>query len=103
MNDFESNAGLADQVAALQRQIFMLLLALILVSGTLVTYLFYQSHHIGKDVKTLQTQVVQPYSQKLPAIKKFVGQLITYGNAHPEFRPILLKYGIITNTAPARR
>ncbi|HTV62915.1 MAG TPA: hypothetical protein VMH30_10155 [Verrucomicrobiae bacterium] len=103
MNEFESNSGLADQVATLQRQIFLLLLAMIVVSGTLVAYLLYQSHHIGKDVKSLQTQVIQPYYQKLPTIKKFVGELIAYGNQHPEFRPILVKYGIVTNAPPPKK
>ena len=58
-------------MAALQRQVFTLLLALIVVSGTLVAYLGYESHHLGKDIAVINTQVVQPYNQKLPAIAKF--------------------------------
>ncbi|HEY1660942.1 MAG TPA: hypothetical protein VGI03_00855 [Verrucomicrobiae bacterium] len=102
MNELDSNSGLADQVAALQRQVFLLLLALIVVTGTLVAYLCYESHHIGKDVNNIQAQIIQPFDKKLPAIKSFVSQLVAYGNDHPEFRPILVKYGIETNTAPAK-
>lgn len=103
MNELDSNSGLAEQVAALQRQVFLLLLALIVVSGTLVAYLLYESHHIGNDVNNVRTQIIQPYNKKLPAIKNFVGELVAYGNQHPEFRPILVKYGIETNSAPAQR
>ncbi len=58
-------------MAALQRQVFTLLLALIVVSGTLVAYLGYESYHLGKDIDVDQRPVVQPYKQKLPAIDKF--------------------------------
>ncbi len=102
MNELDSNSGLADQVAALQRQVFLLLLALIVVTGTLVAYLCYEAHHIGKDVKNIQTQIIQPFNKKLPAIKSFVGQLVAYGNEHPEFRPVLVKYGIETNSVPPK-
>ena len=99
----EVNSDLAEQVAALQRQVFLLLLTLIVVTGTLVAYLFYQSHHIGRDVNNIRVQVIQPYNQKLPALKNFVEQLVAYGKAHPEFNPILAKYGFIAVTnAPAK-
>jgi hypothetical protein len=102
MNDPETNSSgdLAGQVAALQRQVSILLLALIVVSGTLVAYLGYESHHIGKDVTALNAQIVQPYNQKLPAIQGFLSQIIAYAQAHPDFRPVLIKNGIAP-TAPA--
>ena len=101
MNDPEMNSpsDLAEQVAALQRQVFMLLLALIVVSGTLVAYLGYESHHLGKDIKVVNAQVIQPYNQRLPAIRSFLSQLVAYGQAHPEFQPILKKYGIVPRPA----
>jgi hypothetical protein len=97
MNDpeMDSPTDLAGQVAALQRQVFTLLLALIVVSGTLVAYLGYESHHLGKDIKAINTQYIQPYNQRVPAIGTFLNQLVAYGQAHPDFRPILKKYGIV--------
>jgi hypothetical protein len=102
MNDLDSNS-LADQVAALRHQVTLLMMALIVVTGTLVAYLSYESHHIGKDVANIQAQIIQPYDKKLPAIRNFVSQLVTYGNAHPEFRPVLEKYGIGTNAVPPKK
>jgi hypothetical protein len=105
MNDPEINlnspSDLAGQVAALQRQVFTLLLALIVVSGTLVAYLGYESHHLGKDINDINSRIVLPYKQKLPAIEGFVSQLVAYGQAHPDFRPILVKYGLVPATPPA--
>ena len=105
MNDPEINSpsDMAGQVAALQRQVFTLLLALIVVSGTLVAYLGYESRHIGKDIAAINGQIIQPYKQKLPAIESFISQLVAYGQAHPEFRPVLMKNGVgvaaATNTS----
>jgi hypothetical protein len=103
MNDPEINSSsdLAGQVAALQRQVFALLLALIVVSGTVVAYLGYESYHLGKDAKAINAQVVQPYIQKLPVISNFVSQVIVYGQAHPDFRAILVKDGVVAATTPA--
>jgi hypothetical protein len=105
MNDSEINSpspsDLAGQVAALQRQVFTLLLALIVVSGTLVAYLGYESHHLGRDTNDINTKLVQPYKQKLPAIESFVSQLVAYGQAHPDFKAVLVKNGVVavaTNT-----
>jgi hypothetical protein len=105
MNDPEINSSsdLAGHVAALQRQVSALLLALIVVSGTLVAYLGYESYHLGKDAKAINAQIVQPYKQKLPAIEGFVNQLVAYGQAHPDFRQqVLVKNGVVgvTNAPP---
>jgi hypothetical protein len=94
MNDTFNTSDLAGQVASLQRQVTTLLLALIVVSGTLVAYLGYESFHMGKDIRVVETQVIQPYKQKEPAIEKFITELAAYGQTHPDFRPILAKYGI---------
>ncbi|MGA9777760.1 MAG: hypothetical protein ACLPRE_12250 [Limisphaerales bacterium] len=113
MNEPQTNIpvpdDLADQVASLRRQITHLLLVLIVISGTLATYLFYQAHTFGNDLGVLEPQareVIQNYNKNLPNIQKFVQELVTYGQTHPDFQPILKKYGIpltvsaLTNSAP---
>ena len=101
MNEPQTNApvpdDLASQVASLRRQTTHLLLVLIVISGTLSTYLFYQAHTFGNDLTTLEPQareVIQNYNKNLPGIQKFVQELVTYGQTHPDFQPILKKYGI---------
>jgi len=99
---------LAAQVASLQRQLFVLLLALIVVSGTLTFYLFCQSRFAGKDLAAIRpqaTQVIREFNLSRPALDRLIQQLVEYGRTHPEFQPILKKYGIVvsaTNSAPVR-
>jgi hypothetical protein len=106
MNETETNPPAPvewnEQVAALQRQVFSLLLALIVVSGTLTVYLYRQASLTGKDIKSLRTQVIEPFKQKEPAMESFLNQLVAYGQTHADFRPVLVKYGINpTSAVPA--
>jgi asparagine N-glycosylation enzyme membrane subunit Stt3 len=93
-----TNAEISDQISALQRQVFTLLLALVVISGTLVAFLYYQSRQLGKNIASMR-QITQVYRQAQPAIQGFVGQLAVYGVTHPDFQPILNKYGIAPTNA----
>jgi len=102
MNDPEvshSHAEISEQLAALQRQVFMLLLVLVVVSGTLVAYLYYQSRQLGKQIDGYN-QITQVYKKNFPLVQSFVNGIAVYGTTHPDFQPILKKYGI-SNAAPA--
>jgi hypothetical protein len=102
MNESEMNspsaAELSNQIAALRCQVFTLLLALVVVSGTLAAYLSYQSRMFGKDIaidKPQAMQVIQTFEQSRPKLENFVNQLIAYGQMHPEFQQqILDKYNM---------
>jgi hypothetical protein len=93
---------LSAQVAALRRHALTLLLALIVVSGTLTVYLFQQARQAGRDVAQ-EKQIIANLNQNRPAIDGFVNQLIAYGAKNPDFaQQILKKYGIVSNPpAPA--
>ena len=99
---------LAGQISSLQRQVTMLLLVLVVVSSTLTAYLFYQSRILGKDLEATKPQAmdfVKNYNDNLPRMQKLVQELVAYGQAHPDFQPILKTYGIIpasTNAAPKK-
>ena len=90
---------LTDQIAALRRQMITLLLALIILSGTLTVYLWYQSRITGKEVSLIRPQVLQMMNV-LNRSSLVVGELVTYGQTHPNFQPVLKKHGIpLTNSA----
>jgi hypothetical protein len=64
---------------------------------------------MGHDLAVIEPQaqeVVQNYNKNLPNIQKFVREMVIYGQGHPEFQPILKKYGFpltlpaATNSAP---
>lgn len=102
MSETEMNSPapveLADQISALRQQIFALLLAMIVISGTLAAYLYYQSRVLGRDITNLKPQamqVIQTFDKARPKLEDFVNQLVAYGQKHPEFQQqVLDKYNV---------
>jgi hypothetical protein len=110
MNDTETKStepsDLAGQFASLQKQVTMLLLALIVLSGTLTTYLCYESRIMGKDLESITPQAMQMikgYNQEEPNMEKFVQQLVAYGQTHPDFQEILKKYPFTVTNTPVKK
>jgi len=108
MNDTISTTNspdLTQQVAALQRQVFLLLMALIIVTATVVFYLGCQTVFTSHDyagVRNSDMLVIQQYSRNALEIQTFEKQLISYGQTHPDFQPILRQYGLMAApTAPS--
>ena len=96
MNDTTSHSS-NEHIAALQRQIFSLLVALIVVSGTVTVYLYRQASIARKDYEAIAPQaqqIVTAYTQNQSLMIGFVNALVGYGQTHPDFRPVLQKYGI---------
>ena len=105
MNEIPTPTELSDQIAALRRQTFTLLLALIIVSGTLTVFLYRQASLTRRDIagiKPQAAQVVQVFNQNRANIQNFVQQLAAYGQTHADFqRQILDKYKITVQSVAA--
>jgi hypothetical protein len=107
MNESEASSApseIQDQIAALRRQVFTLLLALIVVSGTLTVYLYRQATITRRDLTGIRpqaTQMISAFNQSRTNIQAFVQELSAFGRTHPDFQPILKKYGINPAAAPA--
>jgi cytochrome c biogenesis factor len=82
------------EIAALRNQVFTLLVALIVVSGTVTVYLYRQTSVTGKDLSASE-QLVNNYTKGQPAVVTFINQLGAYSMTHTEVRPVLAKYGIV--------
>ena len=71
MNASQTNSPtpieLTDEIVALRHQIFTLLLALIVVSGTLTVYLYRQARVLGNDIEAIKPQARQIIQQAGPA------------------------------------
>jgi hypothetical protein len=98
MNESHTHTEISDQIAALRRQVFVLLLVLVVVSGTLTVFLYRQAKLTRLEIRAIKpqaTQIIQAFNQNRPVIQKFVQQLAAYGQAHPDFQQqVLKKYGI---------
>lgn len=107
MNDPElksplSSSDLAAQVTALQRQVFMLLLVLLVVSATLAAYLGYEDHIFHKDAAAIRpqaTKIIRTYSTATASINRavvtnFLAQIVAYAQKNPDFeKQVMRKYG----------
>jgi hypothetical protein len=100
MNDSEvqhTHAELSEQIGALQRQSFILHLALMVVSGTLVFFLCYQAHVASSTLENFRQQTQQMIKNYAglnhDSIDTFASQITAYAVTHPDFQPVLKKYG----------
>lgn len=101
-----SNSDLAWQVAALQRQVFLLLVALVVVSATIVFYLFCESHFVSQELSQSRPQiqqVIQTYRANEQTIENIDKQLVNYGMSHPAYQPILKKYNLLPTATQPRQ
>jgi hypothetical protein len=84
-------------ISALRNQIFVLLIALIVLSGTVTVYLYRQASVARKDIEAVKPQaeqVIGLFNQNQALMNNFFNAVVVYGKAHPDFQPILLKNGI---------
>ena len=98
------NPDLNSEVSSLRNQVYVLLIALIVVSGTLTVYLYRQASTTRKDIESMKPQAQQligAFNQNQKLMIDFVNQLVAYGQTHPEFRPVLMRYGVTPPSAGA--
>jgi hypothetical protein len=82
------------ETSSLRNQVFILLVALIVISGTLTVYLYRQSSVLGKDLNA-NLKLINGFKQAQPAVMTLANQLGAFSMTHAEIRPVLAKYGII--------
>jgi hypothetical protein len=94
----QSEAGdLQAQFESLRHLIVSILILLIIVSGTFTIYLLRQWRSTTTDLAIYGPQVKQvmaEYTRISVPMNEFVKQLVEYGRTHPDFAPVLSKYGI---------
>jgi hypothetical protein len=82
------------EISVLRSQLFIQLVALVVVTGTLAVFLYRQASIEGKALAQAQ-QVVNAYRQAEPNMVNIVNQLVAYGQKHPDYaQQVLKKYGI---------
>ncbi|HEX7652486.1 MAG TPA: hypothetical protein VF607_03200 [Verrucomicrobiae bacterium] len=87
------------EIASVKKQMYLLLVALIALSSALTAYLYQQGVQANREVTTAH-KLINEYNQSEPMLVNFVNQLAAYGKTHPDFQPVLMKYGIGPNGIP---
>ena len=93
-------AELAERIDSLQRLIGTVLLLLLIVSGTLSVYLYWQVRNANRELENGRQQVMKLNAQQ----QQFFNSLAEFGRNHPDFAPIVGKYikpGGTTGAPPA--
>lgn len=97
LQDSPETVDLKQQVVELNRQTNRLFIALVIVSLTLAAFLGLQARRTGKDLDLIRPQakqLLEANKKEAPVIQNFVNNLSVYGQGHPDFAPVLAKYGI---------
>ena len=94
------------QFDALRHLVVSILILVIVISGTLNIYLLRQWRSASKDLAAIRPQAAQMIAEyqkvSAPLMNDFVKKITEYGRTHPDFAPVLAKYGIrLTNAPPA--
>jgi len=106
-NNFPADNASEDvkaEVASLGQQLWTLLVLLLVVSGTLSIFLMREVTYARNDLATLKAQAapfMQDFLKQEPGMNQFIQKMGEYGRTHPDFMPILNKYGFIITATPA--
>ena len=90
-----------DEIASLKNQVFFLLVALIVVSGTVTVTLYRQVSLTNKDIIQSERLVSQISTNEV-VFRSILSRLVSYGEKHPDYMSVLKKNGILVqpNGAP---
>jgi len=89
---------LQSQIASLRSLVNSMLVLLIIVSGTLNIFFWRQYKTSKTDLNALSQQapaMIAEYNSKQgPIMDEFIKKITEYGRSHPDFAPIMTKYGL---------
>jgi len=106
MSELNTPSDAAQRIESLEKQVTLMLLLLVLATGSLAVYFFRQASDANKEY-TQVASVIEAYNKNQTAIKSAVTQLSVYGQTHRDIQPLLEKYNLtgpppVAPTAPPR-
>jgi len=108
MDEAEIKSSAPDEANDLQAQydslhhlVISILILMVVVSGTLSVYLLRQWRTTSKDLAAYRPEAAQFIAEfnrgQAPRIDAFLEKLKDYGKTHPDYFPILARYGLSSN------
>ena len=99
-----SPAGeLEQQVHSLQSLVAVALALMIVVSGSLLGYLWVQKHGLNAQLAEAQRAIDDYEKVRGNIYIHLVSNLQNYAKTHPDLNPLLEKYGFLPNQVPAQQ
>ena len=103
-----STSDVRAEFDSLRHLVMSLLVLVFVLSGTLNLYLLRQYRSLTKELAERGPQMERlalEYQKGVPFMNNVVSRLTDYGRTHPDYVPVLAKYGFkpagATNSAPA--
>jgi len=97
-------AQLQEKYDSLRNLMGSVLVLLLLVSGTFNIFLWRQVRYVRRDLDGIRPQAMQVINDYQtnsgPTMDNFIKQITEYGRTHPDFAPIMSKYGLKPATVP---
>ncbi len=85
------------QLDSLHHLLVSVLVLVIVVSGTLWIFLMRQVKDTSRaldEIRPQATNIIAQYQKTGPVMDDFIRRLQDYGRGHPDFAPIMAKYGL---------
>ena len=99
-NKPESLSNLRQQIGNLQAILTAALMAMLLLSAGVIIYLYRQVTLVKTELEAA-TRIVQDYdTNKKQLVNTFVSHLVIYARTHPDFNPVLQRYGLLPGPPP---
>ncbi len=95
------STDLQAQYDALRHLVVSILILVVVIIGTLNIYLLRQWRSTSKDLAAIRpqaAQIISDYQKSGPLIQDFIKKITEYGRTHPDFTPVLAKYGLKPTT-----
>jgi hypothetical protein len=90
-------------IAWLRAIVFWVIVGLLLLTVAVNLFLWRQVQNVRAEIAA-ERRHIEEYSKADPAVRDLMRRLHAFAATHPDFQPIMAKYGPVpTNTAPARK
>ncbi len=99
-------ADLEQQVSDLRSLTVKLQSGLIALTWLMIFFMFLQVWRGHKDVSAARpaavqwNEIIKAGNARVPAVQKFITQLVEYARAHPDIQPVLAKYPVQIQAPP---
>lgn len=103
--------NLREECESLRKLLTVTLVLMILVTGVINFFLLRQAKYSRVDAENMKSQeaflnqTINEYKASLPLMTNFTSRLVDFGRTHPDFQPVLARYGLRpnagTNQGPA--
>lgn len=100
----ETPAGACPQCDLIERRFNALLWITLVMSVAVTLFLYAQARmavHKAEREKPILVSRISSFRQEAPQMQAFLAKLVEYGKTHPDFAPILAKWGISVNQTAA--